>query len=92
MRREREAGFGLALAGGGRLGVWRRARTSTDDDGLTLAVLLGAAARWGARADGSKVDLAAVNRLDEVRTADLTQSRENLWLIAQEPDHGLRPY
>ena len=33
------------------------------------------------------IDLAAVSRLDEVRTADLTQSRENLGLIAQEPDH-----
>ena len=33
-------------------------------------------------------DLAAVSRLDEVRTADLTQSRENLGLIEPERDHG----
>lgn len=44
-------------------------------------------ARWA-----PEHDLAAISRLDEVRTADLTQSRENLGLIAQEPDHGLRPY
>ncbi len=32
----------------------------------------------------STVDLAAVSRLDEVRTIDLTQSRENLTLISRE--------
>ena len=49
------------------------------------------AARW-LESSQVWVDLVAVSRLDEVRTADLTQSRENLGLIAQEPDHGLRPY
>ena len=39
-----------------------------------------------ARRSGIRIDLAAVSRLDEVRTADLTQSRENLELI--EPEHG----
>ena len=38
--------------------------------------------------DGASIDLAAVSRLDEVRTADLTQSRENLGLIEPEHDHG----
>ena len=33
------------------------------------------------------MDLAAVSRLDEVRTVDLTQSRKNLELIEPEPDH-----
>ncbi len=38
-------------------------------------------------------DLAAVSRLDEVRTADLTRSREILGLIEQEQEHahGSRP-
>ena len=38
------------------------------------------------------VDLAAVNRLDEVRTTDLTRSRENLGLIEPEHVHGSRPF
>ena len=38
------------------------------------------------------VDLAAVNRLDEVRTTDLTQSREILGLIEPEHVHGSRPF
>ena len=51
--------------------------------------------QWGGP-DGSAVggerrgaDLAAVSHLDEVRTADLTQSRENLTLIGREPGLGL---
>lgn len=38
-----------------------------------------------------RVDLAAVSHLDLVRTADLTQPRENLRLIEPEHGHGLRP-
>ena len=38
------------------------------------------------------VDLAAVNRLDEVRTTDLTRSREILGLIEPEHVHGSRPF
>jgi hypothetical protein len=34
------------------------------------------------------VDLAAVSRLDEVRTADLTQSRENLKSVEPRLGHG----
>ena len=37
-------------------------------------------------------DLAAVNRLDEVRTTDLTRSREILGLIEPEHVHGSRPF
>lgn len=53
---------------------------------------------WGARVGGARallveavyccLDLAAVSRLDEVRTADLTQSREILEIAS--PNHGLR--
>ena len=50
----------------------------------------GTSARGGGGRRGGivavRTDLAAVSRLDEVRTADLTQSRENLELI--EPEHG----
>jgi len=41
-------------------------------------------ARPGVDWAGGVVDLAAVSRLDEVRTDDLTQSRENLKPMAQE--------
>jgi hypothetical protein len=44
---------------------------------------------WECRAD-SALDLAAVRRLDEVRTADLTLSRSNLGLIEPELDDGAR--
>jgi hypothetical protein len=69
--------------------------------GFEFSLFRARGAAWRPMAGGSegcysvpdcRVDLAAVSRLDEVRTADLTQSRENLGLIAQEPDHGLRPY
>ena len=42
---------------------------------------------WGPQVAG--LDLAAVSRLDEVRTRDLTQSRENLVLIEPELGGGL---
>ena len=42
--------------------------------------------RYGVASLDVRIDLAAVSRLDEVRIADLTQSRENLELI--EPEHG----
>ena len=47
------------------------------------------AAGWAAGAAAPTLDLAAVSHLDEVRTADLTQSRENLTLIGREPGLGL---
>ena len=52
----------------------------------------GTSARGGGGRRGGivavRTDLAAVSRLDEVRTADLTQSRENLGLIEPEHAHG----
>ena len=42
----------------------------------------------GLASGGGAVDLAAVSHLDEVRTADLTQSREILEMAS--PNHGLR--
>ena len=62
------------------------------DFGLFRGVLMmGAGCVVGARAWGrlAGFDLAAVSHLDEVRTADLTQSRENLTLIGREPGLGL---
>ena len=57
--------------------------------GLDFALLRGGCRRGvhasAHRCDG--VDLAAVSRLDEVRTVDLTRSRENLLHV--EPEHGL---
>ena len=53
-------------------------------EGSALVSRLGGA---GARAAG--LDLAAVSRLDEVRTRDLTQSRKNLRLIEPELGGGL---
>ena len=44
-------------------------------------------ARWCCSFNSKFADLAAVRHLDEVRTAELTQSRENL----AAPNHGLRP-
>ena len=44
--------------------------------------------RYGVASLDVRIDLAAVSRLDEVRTADLTQSRENLGLIEPEHAHG----
>ena len=63
--------------------------------GVDVALLRGACARCrgagGAAARWPRArDLAAVSRLDEVRTADLTQSRTNLGLIEPEHDHGAR--
>ncbi len=63
--------------------------------GVDVALLRGACARCrgagGAAAGWPRArDLAAVSRLDEVRTADLTQSRTNLGLIEPEHDHGAR--
>ena len=40
-------------------------------------------------AENVAVDLPAISYLDEVRTADRTQSRANLGLIEQDHDHGL---
>ena len=44
---------------------------------------------WGLRIDAF-VDLAAVSRLDEVRTVDLTRSRENLQPTNLGPSHSMR--
>ena len=50
------------------------------------------AARGGAGGRArALLDLPAVSRLDEVRTADLTLSRTNLGLIEPERDHGRLP-
>ena len=63
--------------------------------GVDLAILrlsaVRAEGRGGAVAPGrvAGLDLAAVSRLDEVRTRDLTQSRENLGLIEPELGGGL---
>ena len=63
--------------------------------GVDLAIsrwsCAGAAARMGGLPPGREagLDLAAVSRLDEVRTRDLTQSRENLRLIEPELGGGL---
>jgi hypothetical protein len=49
--------------------------------------------RWAERVWFSAiatVEVEAVGRLNEVRTADLTQSRTNLGLIEPELDHGAR--
>ena len=43
---------------------------------------------WRRGVETPRIDLAAVSRLDEVRTADLTQSRKNLELIEPEHAHG----
>jgi hypothetical protein len=62
----------------------------SDSSGLGVDFGVGGCARRvGLPRGGSKhfVDLAAISHLDEVRTADLTQSRENLRLI--EPGIGL---
>ena len=62
--------------------------------GADLAISRGAAYRawpsgpWRVRGVAG-LDLAAVSRLDEVRTRDLTQSRENLGLIEPELGGGL---
>ena len=65
--------------------------------GVDFALIRGAgrARRHGQSAagyvpGGGSRDLAAVSRLDEVRTADLTLSRTNLGLIEPELDHGAR--
>ncbi|MDF1683156.1 MAG: hypothetical protein P1U36_00720 [Legionellaceae bacterium] len=59
------------------------------DFGLLRAKDRGAAGtRGGAWVLGARFDLAAVSHLDEVRTADLTQSREIL--NVEELNHGLR--
>ena len=57
---------------------------------VRAGVLRGAGGLDGRASRGlvSALDLAAVSRLDEVRTADLTLSRTNLSLREPEPDHG----
>lgn len=61
--------------------------------GVNFALYRGAEAsgrrRTGPRrCSGAGVDLAAVSRLDEIRTIDLTQSRENLKPIELEQNPG----
>ena len=74
---------------------WFPLTSSSSGLGFDFGLLRGRAGRaacWGPRQrllpEGG-LDLAAVSRLDKVRTADLTQSRENLTLIGREPGLGL---
>ena len=58
--------------------------------GVDFALVRGGAGggRGGRVVDWASRDLAAVSRLDEVRTADLTQSRENLKSVEPRLGHG----
>ena len=72
--------FPLVVSGSSGLGLdWALARAAGRCVRGTGAWL------WVPAAAG--LDLAAVSRLDEVRTVDLTRSRENLLHV--EPEHGL---
>jgi hypothetical protein len=70
----------------------------SDKTGLGIDFALVRQAWAGARAgrgvwsscEASTMDLAAVSRLDELRTVDLTQSRENLLPADHEPSLGVR--
>ena len=61
--------------------------SATSGLGINFAVLYSVTGAVGLRASvcgrGAVVDLKAVSRLDEVRTIDLAQSRENLTLISR---------
>lgn len=74
-----EALFPLVLTDSSGLGV---------DFALTRAGRVALASRGGGRFALARLDLAAVSRLDEVRTADLTQSRENLKSVEPRLGHG----
>ena len=79
-----EALFPLVLTDSSGLGVdFALIRVARGAVGLCGIVSGGGA--WRAAA---ALDLAAVSRLDEVRTADLTQSRENLKSVETRLGHG----
>ena len=81
--------FPLVVSGssglGGDCALWR-----AGNDGARPANFDDAAGYNGDFLGCARYDLAAVSRLDEVRTADLTLSRTNLGLIEPELDHGAR--
>ncbi len=81
--------FPLVVSGssglGGDFALWR-----AGNDGARPANFDDAAGYNGDFLGCARYDLAAVSRLDEVRTADLTLSRTNLGLIEPELDHGAR--
>ncbi len=71
-------GINFALIRGGSNGTKEQRHSDGGNEGCI--------GHRGGNSDWARMDLAAVSHLDEVRTADLTQSRENLLSI--EPEHG----